>query len=398
LEYDRLKKAGKSHEEAVAGAVEAATRNTDETIGDYTEVEKIGIFRGGPLRRMMGFLRTYSVQRTAYYFRMLNALTKGDPTQSRLQAFYELSMVLSFTAAGAGVGANFGYEVITDTIDLLMPLFLDEEEMEEWRRQNPLGADDADYRFRFQYIPEQFGPDSMATRIAQRGALSEFSEWDWTTRLSQSSLWIRDFQSGDNLRETVLNFLAANLAPQISQGANIIDGINEFMEGNWSKGFTKIMPAAVRGAFTAERFATEGETTKSGLPVREADKFTTMELVGQVMGFAPNELSRVREVNRKTQTWMRAMDAERDKLFKEYRDTIDDPESTQEDFNVMIEKVKRYNAKVPLDATGRPLTRYLIEPRDVYTSIRGREQREVKSVEGVTYGKGERETLLRNAP
>lgn len=398
LEYNRLKAEGKSHEAAIEGAVEAAVRNTNETIGDYTEVEKLGVFRGSMLARMMGFLRTYSVQRTAYYFRMLNALTKGDPTQSRLQAFNELSMVLAFTSLGAGIGANFGYELITDIIDLMLPLFMDDDEMEEWRKRDPLGADSADYRFRFQWLPEQFGPDSMAARIAQRGALSELTGYDWTTRLSQSSLWLRDFQKGDNLRETTLNFLAANLAPQISQGANMIDGINEFMDGNWSKGFAKIMPAAVRGALTAQRFAEEGETTKSGLPVREAEKFTTNELVGQVLGFAPNELSKVREVNRKTQAWMRAMDDERGKLFKEYRDLLDDPDTTQEDIKVMVEKVKRYNAKVPLGVNGRPLSRYLIEPRDVVQSLRGRETRELKSVEGVTYGKGERETLLRSTP
>jgi hypothetical protein len=396
LEYNKQRAAGKSHEAAIEAAVEAAVRNTNETIGDYTEVQKLDVFRGGPLRRMMGFLRTYSVERTAYYFRMLNAVTKGSPTQTRLQAFNELSMVLAFTALGAGVGANFGYELITDIIDIITPLFLDDEEMEEWRRQDPLGADSADYRFRFQWLPSQFGPDSMATRIAQRGALSELTGYDWTTRLSQSSLWLRDFQKGDNLRETTLNFLATNFSPQVSQGANMIDGINEFMEGNWSKGFTKIMPAAVRGAFTAERFASEGETTKSGLPVREAEKFTTNELVGQVLGFTPNELARVREINRKSQAWMRAMDEERGKLFKEYRDILEDPETTQEDIQTMVEKVKRYNAKVPLDASGRPLSRYLIEPRDVLQSIRGRETRELKSVEGVTYGEGEREALFRS--
>jgi hypothetical protein len=64
----------------------------------------------------------------------------------------------------------------------------------------------------------------------------------------------------------------------------------------------------------------------------------------------------------------------------------------------MVEKIKRYNAKVPLDGNGRPLSRYFIEPKDVLKSLRGREQRELKSVEGVTYGKGERETLLRSAP
>jgi hypothetical protein len=117
-----------------------------------------------------------------------------------------------------------------------------------------------------------------------------------------------------------------------------------------------------------------------------------------VLGFAPNELAKVREVNRKMQSWKRAMDEERDDLFKEYRDTLADPDTTQEDIQTMIEKVKRYNAKVPLDENGRVLSEYLIEPRDVVQSIRGRATREAKTEEGVTFGKGEREALMRGTP
>ena len=389
LEYDKLRKAGKSHEEAIQGAVDAAVRNTNETIGNYTEVEKLDIFRGGMLRRMLGFLRTYSVQRTAYYFRMLDAMFKGDPTQSRLQAFGELSMVMVFTGAAAGIGANFGYQFICDTIDLVLGAMLDDAEKEEWRKRDPLGADDSDYRFRFKWLPEQFGSDSMVTRITQRGALSELTGYDWTTRLSQSSMWVRDWRGGESLREDIFNFLAANLSPQFSQSVNIIDGIDEFMDGNWSKGFSKMAPAAVRGAITAERFATEGETTKAGLPVAGASEFSGNELFGQVLGFTPNDLSREREMNRKTQAWQRTMKEERDKLFKEYRDLLDDPETTQVDVNAMVEKVTAYNRKVPLDKQGNPLTKYLIEPRDIMKSLQGRETREEKSYRGVEYAPGE---------
>lgn len=394
LEYDKQRAAGKSHEEAIQAAVDASVRNTDETIGNYTEVQKLDVFRGGPLRRMLGFLRTYSVERTAYYFRMLNSITEGDPTQTRLQAFNELSMVLAFTALGAGVGANFGYDAICKLIDLLTAAVLDDEEKEEWRRRDPLGADSSDYRFRFQWVPEQFGPDSLATRIAQRGVLSTLTGYDWTTRLSQSSLWLRDYQKGETTRETIMNFLAANLSPQVSQGANMIDGIDEFMNGNWSKGFTKIAPAAVRGIFTAERYASEGETTKSGLPVMGSSEFTTNELLGQVAGFTPDKLAREREMSRMTQAWKRSMKEERDNLFEEFRDVLDDPNHTREDVKVVVEKVQRFNAKVPLDKQGNPLTAYLIEPRDIAQSIRGRGTLEKKSYRGVKYAPGERDLFF----
>lgn len=398
LEYNKLKKAGKTDEQALAGAVNAAVKNTNETIGNYTELEKIGLFRGGPLRRMMGFLRTYSVQRTAYYFRMLGALTKGDPAQSKLQAFNELSMVLVFTSAAAGISANFGYKFICDLIDTLMPMFLDDEEMEEWRSRDPLGADSADYRFRFQWLPENFGPDSLATRVMQRGALNEVTGWDWTTRLSQSSMWIREARQGETLFEDIAYFLSANLAPQVSQSAAMIEGIDHFMNGEWSKGFSRLLPAAIRGIFTAERYASEGDTTRSGKTVMAPSEFSTSQLAGQVLGFSPSELARKREINRTTIKWQRAMEAERDDLFAEFREVYNDPDAANEDFDPVFEQIREYNAKVPTDSKGQPLTKYLIEAKDLVKSLTSQEALEKKTYRGVQYAVDEEKLFFPYEP
>ena len=389
LEYNRLKKAGKSHEEAIEGAVEAAVNNTNETIGNYTELEKLGVFRGDPLRRMIGFLRTYSVQRTAYYFRMLGALTKGNPTQTRLQAFNELSMVVAFTSAAAGFSANFGYSFVCDMLDLMLPALLGDDEMEEWRREDPLGADDADYRFRFGWIPEHFGADSTAARAMQKGLLSELTGWDWSTRLSQSNLWLREGRDGESTRDDIVNFFVANLAPQVSQSANMLDGVDDFTRGEWSKGFSKLVPAAVRGAVTAERQAREGDTTKTGKTVRGAGEFTTSELVGQVLGFAPDELSRIREINRTTNQWQRSMKEERGELFQEFRSAYDDEDA--EALDVVFEKMRRFNSKVPVGSSGAPLSKYLIEGKDLERSLQSAENLEEKSYRGVEYNDGEEE-------
>jgi len=393
LEYNRLIKAGKSHEEAIEGAVEVAVNNTNETIGNYTELEKLGVFRGDPLRRMIGFLRTYSVQRTAYYFRMLKALVKEDPTQTKLQAFNELSMVIAFTSAAAGLSANFGYTFITSVLDFIIPTFLmDDDEMEEWRKQDPLGADDADYRFRFGWLPQNFGPDSTAVRVMQKGLLSELTGWDWSTRLSQSQLWLREGRGGETTKDEIINFFIANLAPQVSQSANMLDGVDDFSRGEYSKGFSKLVPAAVRGAFTAERQAREGDTTKTNKIVRGAGEFTIGELVGQVLGFTPDQLSRDREINRTTNQWKRSMKDERGDLFKEFRSIYGDGD--EEALEVVFEKMRRFNAKVPLGSNGTPLPEYLIEGEDLERSLQSAETLEEKSYRGVEYNDGEEELFF----
>ena len=392
LEYNRLIKAGKSHEEAIEGAVEVAVNNTNETIGNYTELEKLGVFRGDPLRRMIGFLRTYSVQRTAYYFRMLKALVKEDPTQTKLQAFNELSMVIAFTSAAAGLSANFGYTFITSALDIIIPALLGDDEMEEWRKQDPLGADDADYRFRFGWLPQNFGPDSTAVRVMQKGLLSELTGWDWSTRLSQSQLWLREGRGGETTKDEIINFFIANLAPQVSQSANMLDGVDDFSRGEYSKGFSKLVPAAVRGAFTAERQAREGDTTKTNKIVRGSGEFTPLELFGQVLGFTPDELSRLREINRTTNQWQRSMKDERGELFQEFRSVYGDGD--EEALEVVFEKMRRFNAKVPLGSNGQPLGKYLIEGEDLERSLQSAETLEEKSYRGVEYNDGEEELFF----
>ena len=124
------------------------------------------------------------------------------------------------------------------------------------------------------------------------------------------------------------------------------------------------------------------------------DRLGSDKLVGQVLGFTPNELSRIREINRTTQAWQRAMDKTRNELFDEYRSLLDDPETTQEDINVMVEKVLRYNAKVPLRPDGVPLPNYIIEPRDIMQSLRSRATREKKTYRGVEYAPGEGATFF----
>lgn len=393
LEYERLRKAGVSHETAIRRAVNAAVRNTNETIGNYTEVEKPDVFRGDALRRMIGYLRTYSVQRTAAYFRLLKGVVGKDPRQSPRQAMVELSGVLLMTSLLAGVSGAFGYELLTDTIDMLLPYMLGEDEMEKWRREDPLAASSSDYWFRFRWLPAQFGSDSTITRLMQRGVLSEMTGWDWATRLSQSSLWLRNAPKGDTTSETVLNFIGANLSPQVSNISNMLNGITEFAEGNWSKGVEKMLPAGVRGLLTASRLAEEGETTRKGMQVLPAESFSTAELVGQALGFVPKELSEVREQNRFTRAWQDAMTEERGKLITAMREALTDPETPTEEVYSLIEEIRMFNSMVPLDASGQPLTKYLITEDTIRRSVKGREQREDRSVYGLTYGEGEYEAL-----
>jgi hypothetical protein len=169
----------------------------------------------------------------------------------------------------------------------------------------------------------------------------------------------------------------------------MIDGIDDLARGEYSKALTKLVPAAVRGAVTAERQAREGDTTKTNKTVRGAGEFTVPELVGQVLGFTPDELSRIREINRTTNKWQRSMKEERGELFQEFRSVYGDED--EEALEVVFEKMRRFNAQVPLGSNGAPLSKYLIEGKDLERSLQSAETLEEKSYRGVEYNDGEEE-------
>jgi hypothetical protein len=221
----------------------------------------------------------------------------------------------------------------------------------------------------------------------QKGLLTEVTGWDWSTRLSQSNLWLREGREGEDLKDDIVNWLVANLSPQVSQSANMIDGIDDFTRGEYSKGFSKLLPAAVRGVVTAERQAREGDTTKNNKTVRGAGEFTPTELFGQGLGLTPDQLARDREINRTTSKWQRSMRDERRRLFAEFRSVYGDGDKEGQD--VVFEQMRRFNAKVPLDSKGKPIPEYLIEGEDLERSLQSAENLDEKSYRGIEYNDGE---------
>lgn len=380
LEYEKARKAGKSPDEAFEQAVGSAVRNTDEVIGNYSELERPNVFRGNMIGRMMGFLRTFAVQRIAYYFRMLHAIfsPKGSTHTTRIQATTELASALTFSALTAGIPGVAGYGVATMLINAIMGLFMDDDDKDKWKRDDPLGAFNADYLFKEQWLPVNFGSDSLATRVMRHGALSVATGADFSTRLSQNNLLFREGRKGENLKEDILNWLVANVSPHVSMTNTMLDGVVDMSRGEWEKGVGKIVPAAIRGPLAAHRYATEGEKTRAGRPVMAPSEFSDSMLIGQGIGFTPLKLARQREMNRSMQGWQYAMKEKKDRLIGDFRKVYTDPDSTREDIMDVVEDIRAYNRTVPRESKGSDLA----DPK--YSITMDKLGQSLKSAENIT--------------
>ena len=258
-------------------AIAAAIRNTDDTLGDYSDYEQPGVFRGG-IGRFLRFLRTYSVQRAKYFGRMILDVRRGSPYQNRLQTITELLTVGFITTLFGGVTSNFGYSLLTTLAEALFSAMMDDDEEEEFRRENPssfgpsirsniTGTEfNADHYLRYKIIPELFGVDSDVTRSLQKGLISNLLNIDLSGRVSQNDLFVRDWRSGDDTVQTLFNFIEANLAPQISSGAGFVRGFEALVKGDWQRAIKGLTPAAFRGSLLAGEYAEEGIMPKTASP------------------------------------------------------------------------------------------------------------------------------------
>ena len=382
LHYRSLRSKGVPHEEALNQAVEAAIRNTSDTLGNFTVLNKPQVFKGNVVKRMMGFLRTYATERTSYFFRQTAAIKGNDPYQSKMQAFQELMGTMLLGALVGGANTIFGYSAVCIAIDIAMKTFMSDEDKDKWRREDPLAAFDSDYWFRNRWIPHHFGP--TATRIAQHGLLSEVTGADLGPRISQNDLWLREGKKADSTVATIGNFLAANFSPQLSNFIQLGDALDDIGDGDIQRGLGKMLPNAVRGFINANRLGTEGETQRStGRMVMAPGEFTEADLNIIRAGAVPNKLAQVRERNRDVINWQKSMENERNDIMQSIRLMLGKPH-TDKDVAKAAERLRRFNAKVPyLPGTYVHDPKYYIEAKDIAQSFKGAEKKEMKSIRGV---------------
>jgi hypothetical protein len=383
LHYNKLRSEGKSSEEAFESAVEAAIKNTDDTLGNYTDLDKMTALRGDWLRRFVAFLRNYAAQRTKYYVTQFMSVVKGSPYQTRMQAVHELTTTVLLGAMAGGVKTIFGYSAACILIDTLMKTLLSDEDKDRMRREDPLAALNSDYWLRYRWIPRNFGP--TVTRIAQRGVLSLVTGADLGPRISQNDLWLREVREGRTPSGTLGNFIQDNISPKYSEAKQLGEAMDEFSEGNISRGFSKATPAGVRGWITANRLETEGELSDTGDVIMAASEFTPAMLRAQRLGAVPLKLAEIREQNRAIIKFKMGMKNERTKLITETRRMLTAPH-TDQDALAARDKIIAFNNKVPIRVVAGITyydPEYFIELKDIIQSAKTAAQKDRKTIRGV---------------
>jgi hypothetical protein len=253
-----------------------------------------------------------------YYmmFKTARQLMQNEDPQVKYIAFKQLAGITASAALMSGVRGipMFG------TVAMLYNLLL-------------VGDDEDDFETRARkYLGE----------TAYGGLIDAFTGLAVGSRMGLSDLLFRDMSTKEH--SSVYHQLAEMLGgPVVGVGMRMERGVKLINEGHYQRGFEQLMPSAFASFSKVERFAREGALTLRGDPV--TSEFSTGQLVGQALGFAPASYIFELEKNTAQKKIERAPLEERTKLLRNYyiaRRNGDEDEAAQ-----LIAKMEDFNRRHP---------------------------------------------------
>ena len=153
------------------------------------------------------------------------------------------------------------------------------------------------------WLKEQLGDITIGGKtldtIIRQGPLNAFTGVDVGSHVSMADLFFNSEVKESNSKSTrteVANYVMSLAPPSISMGVNMIDGVSMMLHGDVRKGFEKVVPSAAwRNVFTAERYATEGETGRNHDKILNAKAMRIAEIIGQTIGLRPILLKDIKD-------------------------------------------------------------------------------------------------------
>jgi len=349
----RLSRAeGKSH----AAAVNAAVKDTQDSLGNYSQYGRPRIMRN-PVGKVALQFSTYPLHIASFlgsnFYKMMPLLNKEGKAEAA-KIFFGTLGTTWILAGAAGFPAPVS-AVLMGFISFMFSLLSDDEEMpEELRKQNFTKW------FNTVWLPEQLGPIKVfgqkLSDIVTTGPLSSFTGWDFSSRLGINNLFLREQKETKSPRDDVTALVMEEMGPSINMLLSYADGVQAFKEGDYQRGVEKFVPAAARNILQAFRFDEEGAKDIKGIELITQGDFTTGELIGRAIGFQPSKLANLQKVNAEVKQETAKMDNARNLILRK----LDIAKRKDADIEAILEEKDAYNAKYPTNAiSGSDIAKYL---------------------------------------
>jgi len=370
-------------------SVQKAVEITNDLLGRYDNMNRPRILRN-TLGRTIGQFKIYAVYMTSWFVRNAYQIIRlSTPKAERVEAMHRLTGVLAMGGMFHGLVGMPLYSTICFAIDMVLDKYGDEDEKRYRRRRNPLTADNSNLRFRYEWLPQNFGHieitgldgrEHRLSDVLEKGAISALTDVNIGSRTSFDNMWWRAPRTGRNFVETTQNFIIDNMGPGVSTGVNMVGAFDDFGDGKIERGLEKLVPALFRGSLVAGRLASEGAETKSGAVILKPSEIGDLNLIAQVLGFAPTRLARIQEKNFEVQKEITEATTERTKLLKRLDETIYDSSRDPEKIKNILIQIRQHNQRYPAKGL-------VIESDTIERSIKSYGQRRAMTIRGQAMSK-----------
>jgi hypothetical protein len=395
-------------EERRQAALQKAMRIVDDTIGNFADWERPRIAKGEITRAfflfkmhpilqtkfLVGAFRDIIVAPLAWKAKGKGKLTNEDK-EYLVGALKEFSGVLMMGGLLGGLTALPFYTMMAHAL----AEGFDQEDDDDVRKLmgiDPRTAYDADIMFR-RWIMEHLGTsDKTDVDLADvliggvPGAVTD-TELSSTLSLDLVNMWYREPIAGDSLESTMTAALIANVAG-LSMVSSMLKAYEDFDKGNIDDGLKKLLPAFFRAPLTAAFNEAQGVTNRKGDTIIPKEDITGADTFRSALGARSARLAR-------WQDYYITAKKNEDRIKGEKVDILDELERQIDAGNITTQKqFKEFWDEniVPFNRT-YPDPDFIITTDSIERSLKGRAERESRTVQGMQVSKKSAPTVLRAA-
>ena len=394
LEYEKTKD--------MEASLLRAVSKVDKLLGNYATENK-PLWMKHIMGRTVGKYKMYPLVMTQYFAQEMLNMTKAVSLKNGLtrkegrEAMENMAKTLLLgSIAWYGIAGNPFFSTMCFILDTVLSMGIgdDEEDKKRRRLHNPYTSESIELRLKYDYLPDMLDEikitDSNGKKhllsdvlghkpsdIVQYGALSEFSEADFTSRLSFNNMWIKDWKMGKDLSSELLNFLIAQSGATANFLSGIVKGIDDISNFQVEKGFEKITPGLFKGSLIAARYKEEGATNSQNKVIMDKKDISNLMLFNQVLGFKPTELSRQMQINYEVQSEHAKSIIRKEIAIQNFENAVNSGDD--KDINKALERIIKHNERYPTPTNPDGST------KDFYIDINKVLERVVKHASELTY-------------
>ena len=264
----------------------------------------------------------------------------------------------------------------------------DDDDVKKLMQLDPRVAYDSDIMFRKWIMDKMGSPEDKKSGVTLadmliHGPVSALTNTDISSRtsLDLKNMWFRETAAEDSTAMSALKFGIANIAGG-QMAVQILNGWDDFTEGNIENGLKKMLPAFFRSWVATAQAAHEGIKDSKGntiIPKEDIDAFDSARMA---LGFRPMDLARWQDYYITRAKNEKAIQSEKRDILDGLEKSIRDGDiKNREDFdNYIKEEVIPFNRTYPVK--GLAITMEGIE-----RSLKARNAGRARTVQGMQVSK-----------